>query len=56
MLVEQNFRMTMKVADELYFVRNGTIVGHRSAADLATAGSRAAAVEAYLGAGETAPA
>ena len=56
MLVEQNFRMTMKVADELYFVRNGAIVGRRSAADLTTAASRAEVVEAYLGAGEPAPA
>jgi branched-chain amino acid transport system ATP-binding protein len=48
-LVEQNFRMTMKVADELYFVRNGTIVGHRSATELKTKASRAEVVEAYLG-------
>jgi branched-chain amino acid transport system ATP-binding protein len=49
-LVEQNFRMTMKVADAMYFVRNGAIVGHRSAAELDTAASRAEVVEAYLGA------
>jgi branched-chain amino acid transport system ATP-binding protein len=55
-LVEQNFRMTMKVADALYFVRNGSIVGHRSAADLKTKESRAEVVEAYLGAGQPAPA
>lgn len=55
-LVEQNFRMTMKVADDLYFVRNGTVVGHRSAAALATEASRAEVVEAYLGAGQPAPA
>jgi branched-chain amino acid transport system ATP-binding protein len=55
-LVEQNFRMTMKVADALYFVRNGSIVGHRSAADLKTKASRAEIVEAYLGAGQPAPA
>jgi branched-chain amino acid transport system ATP-binding protein len=51
-LVEQNFRMTMKVADAMYFVRNGSIVGHRTAADLNTAASRAEVVEAYLGAGQ----
>jgi branched-chain amino acid transport system ATP-binding protein len=56
MLVEQNFRMTMKVADTLYFLRNGLIVGHRSAADLATEAARAEVTEAYLGAGEPAPA
>jgi branched-chain amino acid transport system ATP-binding protein len=51
-LVEQNFRMTMKVADAMYFIRNGTIVGHRTAAELATPASRAEVVEAYLGAGQ----
>jgi branched-chain amino acid transport system ATP-binding protein len=50
MLVEQNFRMTMKVADSLYFVRNGSIVGRRGAAELQTEASRAEVVEAYLGA------
>jgi branched-chain amino acid transport system ATP-binding protein len=55
-LVEQNFRMTMKVADDLHFIRNGKIVGHRNAADLATQASRAEVVEAYLGAGQPAPA
>jgi branched-chain amino acid transport system ATP-binding protein len=54
-LVEQNFRVTMKVADDLYFVRNGAMVGHHSAADLATEASRAEVVEAYLGAGQPAP-
>lgn len=51
-LVEQNFRMTMKVAEELHFVRNGGIVGHRKASDLATAESRAEIIEAYLGSGQ----
>jgi branched-chain amino acid transport system ATP-binding protein len=55
-LVEQNFRMTMKVADDLHFIRNGKIVGHRYAADLATEASRAEVVEAYLGASQPAPA
>jgi branched-chain amino acid transport system ATP-binding protein len=55
-LVEQNFRMTLKVAEQLYFLRNGTIVGHRKAADLATEASRAEVVEAYLGAGQPIPA
>jgi len=54
-LVEQNFRMTMKVADAMYFVRNGIIVGHRTAADLDTPASRDEVVEAYLGAGQPAP-
>jgi branched-chain amino acid transport system ATP-binding protein len=55
-LVEQNFRMTMKVADAMYFIRNGAIVGHREAAELNTAASRAEVVEAYLGAGQPTPA
>jgi len=55
-LVEQNFRMTMKVADAMYFVRNGIIVGHRNAADLNSPASRAEVVEAYLGAGQPTPA
>lgn len=55
-LVEQNFRMTMKVADELYFVRNGNIVGHRNASELTTAASRAEVLEAYLGASQPEPA
>jgi branched-chain amino acid transport system ATP-binding protein len=55
-LVEQNFRMTMKVADAMYFIRNGSVVGHRTAADLDTAASRAEVVEAYLGAGQPTPA
>jgi branched-chain amino acid transport system ATP-binding protein len=50
-LVEQNFRMTLKVADSLYFVRNGGLVGHRNAAELDSEAARAEVVEAYLGAG-----
>src|SRR6266704_871016 len=46
-LVEQNFRMTMKVADAMYFVRNGSVVVYRTAADLSTPASRAEVVEAY---------
>ena len=51
-LVEQNFRMTMKVADAMYFIRNGSIVGRRTAGELNTPASRAEVVEAYLGAGQ----
>ena len=54
-LVEQNFRMTMKVADGLYFIRNGRIVGHRTSAEFNTAANRADVIEAYLGAGQPAP-
>jgi len=55
-LVEQNFRMTLKVAEQLYFLRNGVIVGRRNAAELSTEASRAEVVEAYLGAGQNIPA
>jgi branched-chain amino acid transport system ATP-binding protein len=55
-LVEQNFRMTLKIAEQLYFLRNGVIVGRRHAAELATEQSRAEVVEAYLGAGQPVPA
>ncbi len=53
-LVEQNFRMTMKVADSMYFVRNGSVVGRRSAGDMTDAADRAAVLEAYLGTGQAA--
>jgi branched-chain amino acid transport system ATP-binding protein len=55
-LVEQNFRMTLKVAEQLYFLRNGVIVGCRKAAELSTEASRAEVVEAYLGTGQKIPA
>jgi branched-chain amino acid transport system ATP-binding protein len=55
-LVEQNFRMTLKVAEQLYFLRNGVIVGRRNAAELSTEASRAEVVEAYLGASQNIPA
>jgi branched-chain amino acid transport system ATP-binding protein len=55
-LVEQNFRMTLKVAEKLYFLRNGAIVGRRDASELATEASRAEVVEAYLGSGQPVPA
>ena len=48
-LVEQNFRMTMQLADDVYFLRSGSIVGHRSAADLRGPAAREQAIETYLG-------
>ncbi len=59
MLVEQNFRMTMKIVDGMYFMRNGNIVGYRSRSELANAADRSEVLEAYLGSGkalENAPA
>ena len=49
-LVEQNFRMTLRLADEIYFLRSGRIVGHCSADDLRTPSAQERAIEAYLGA------
>jgi branched-chain amino acid transport system ATP-binding protein len=48
-LVEQNFRMTMQLADDVYFLRSGSIVGHRSAAALRGPEAREEAIETYLG-------
>ena len=48
-LVEQNFRMTMQLADDVYFLRSGVIVGHRSAAALRGPEAREEAIETYLG-------
>ena len=49
-LVEQNLAMTMRICDELHFLRGGQIVGHRSAEELRDPAARAEAVDAYLGA------
>ena len=54
LLVEQSFRMTLKVADTVCFVRNGQIVGVRRTSELDASASRAEALEAYLGAGQPA--
>ncbi len=56
LLVEQSFRMTLRVADTICFVRHGHIVGVRKASDLDTSASRAEVLEAYLGAGQPASA
>jgi branched-chain amino acid transport system ATP-binding protein len=49
-LVEQNLRMTMRLCDELHFLRGGRIVGYRSAAELQDEGARQQAIDTYLGA------
>jgi branched-chain amino acid transport system ATP-binding protein len=53
LLVEQNLRMTMKVAQVMYFMRNGSIVGQRRSSDLETPSDREAVLEAYLGTGRS---
>ncbi|TMV08348.1 ABC transporter ATP-binding protein [Arenibacterium halophilum] len=49
-LVEQNLAVTMRLCDELHFLRGGRIVGHRSAEELKDATARQQAIDAYLGA------
>ena len=49
-LVEQNLAVTMRLCDELHFLRGGRIVGHRSAAELKDSTARQEAIDAYLGA------
>lgn len=50
MLVEQNLAVTMRLCDELHFLRGGRIVGHRTAAELKDETARQEAIDAYLGA------
>jgi len=50
MLVEQNLRMTMRLCDEIHFLRGGRIVGQRRAEELQSEAARQEAIDAYLGA------
>ncbi|EUB99709.1 ABC transporter related protein [Rhizobium sp. CF080] len=52
-LVEQNLRMTMRLCDDLHFLRSGRIVGRRRAEELKDEAARQQAIDAYLGASET---
>ncbi|WP_353476053.1 ABC transporter ATP-binding protein (plasmid) [Salipiger sp. H15] len=54
MLVEQNLVMTMRICDELHFLRGGRLVGHRSAGELRDSAARQEAIDAYLGAASAA--
>ncbi|MFY0634281.1 MAG: ABC transporter ATP-binding protein [Vannielia sp.] len=49
-LVEQNLAVTMRLCDELHFLRGGRIVGFRTAKELKDPAARQEAVDAYLGA------
>ncbi|MCE7029635.1 ABC transporter ATP-binding protein [Jiella avicenniae] len=53
-LVEQNLAMSMRICDELHFLRGGRIIGHRTAADLKDNAARQEAIDAYLGAASAA--
>jgi branched-chain amino acid transport system ATP-binding protein len=50
-LVEQNFRMTVRVADTVHFLRGGRLLGRRDAAELRSPAAMEEAIAAYLGAG-----
>jgi branched-chain amino acid transport system ATP-binding protein len=49
LLVEQNYWISMKVADRAYFMRNGAIVGRQEAADMRGATSLDEILSVYLG-------
>jgi branched-chain amino acid transport system ATP-binding protein len=53
-LVEQNFRLTVKVAETVHFMRGGRMLGRRDAAELREPAAMEEAIAAYLGAGEAA--
>ena len=48
-LVEQNLAVTMRLCDELHFLRGGKIVGHRNADELKDESARQEAINTYLG-------
>ncbi len=50
-LVEQNFRMTVRVADIVHFLRSGRLLGQRNAAELRDPAAMEEAISAYLGSG-----
>ncbi|OOO27869.1 ABC transporter ATP-binding protein [Agrobacterium salinitolerans] len=49
-LVEQNLRMTMRLCDDLHFLRSGRLVGYRRAEELQDSAARQQAIDTYLGA------
>jgi branched-chain amino acid transport system ATP-binding protein len=49
-LVEQNYRLTMRLADTAYFMRSGHIVGHHTAEELRTPEGYGKIISAYFGA------
>ena len=48
-LVEQNYRLTMRVSDTAYFMRSGRMVGHHTAAELRTPEGYRKIISAYFG-------
>lgn len=52
LLVEQNFRLTVRVSEAVHFMRSGRMLGRREAAELREPAAMEEAIAAYLGAGE----
>ena len=48
-LVEQNLAMTMRLCDEVHFLRGGRLVGRRTKVELKEESARQEVIEAYLG-------
>lgn len=48
-LVEQNFKMSVQLAEEVYFMRGGRVVSRQAAATLRSPAARQEAINAYLG-------
>jgi branched-chain amino acid transport system ATP-binding protein len=48
-LVEQNFKMSIQIAEEVYFMRGGRIVNRQAAAALRSPAARQEAIDTYLG-------
>jgi len=49
LLVEQNYWLTMKIADCAYFMRSGRVIGRKEAAEMRAAQSMDDILSAYLG-------
>ena len=50
LLVEQNLAMTMRLADEIHFLRGGRLIGHKRTDELRDGAARQQAVDTFLGA------
>lgn len=50
LLVEQNLRITMRLASEIHFLRGGRLIGHKCTEELRDDAARQQAVDTYLGA------
>lgn len=53
-LVEQNFRMSVQLAEEVYFMRGGRVLNRQPASGLRSAAARQQAIASYLGPAQSA--